>query len=338
MQSLRRVHPHWLGLVAAILALPSCGRIDDATRPLTDAALDVADAPVDLATICREWSVAYCHAEHVCSPAAFEQQMGEESACRTHYAQDCIGGASLPGILVADYVASQLCWTSRVARPDFVCRGYFSLFDLSRTTIPCEGETGHGTLANGSQCELSLQCASGHCDSPLTGCGTCADPVPVTLVPLGAMCDDFHVCESGTACRGTCRPIADRGESCIDAYCRYEELVCRDGTCVDWSHVGEPCSGPGDCIRGAGCDPVTKRCTPIPFLPAGAPCDPHSRDAAPIGDVCVHGFRCMSGRSGGPTCAPLPGLGEPCGDTGGSCQWPLGCVDGTCGEPVPVCL
>lgn len=123
-------------------------------------------------------------------------------------------------------------------------------------------------------------------------------------------------CERGLVCfGGFCQPACgvEAGESCADpnTICA-EGLQCVEQRCTLRPQAGEPCQN-GGCAEGLWCDPAD-------------PDKPICRSPAALGQACRGHDECESGNCPAGSCAPRPGLGEPCF---GSCADGLFCV-GTC--------
>lgn len=160
-----------------------------------------------------------------------------------------------------------------------------------------------GTLAEGSRCRASLECADG-----------------------------LRCFGSGTTDAGTCRKPPGRGAPCshsVDTLASYTGQVssearhpecagfCARRWCADLVPVGGACSVNVECGAGRHC--IDKKCADGPLPAIGQPCR---------GGLCAAGARCAAGK-----CAPPGGEGEECerdSDCMSTCDKPKGSSKGKC--------
>lgn len=197
--------------------------------------------------------------------------------------------------------------------------------DCADTSMTCVALPGDGApCLDGFACAAGLTCAD--------GVGTCA-PLP----GVGQTCAvGNRFCADGLGCRpsdNTCQPGPGLGQEC---YQNPPDYVCGAGLGCDFAATGSVCiavGGEGDacitdrtCSADTFCDFATLRCTAR--LAAGAACS--------AGNECQPGDECEL-RAAGPSCAPIPGRGEPCFSacSGGlTCKGPGGeCVPELCTIP-----
>lgn len=216
---------------------------------------------------------------------------------------------------------------------------------------PPDGQQSARTCAAGTTCVLSIctrrvdenepcdpagvPCAEGLVCSPEA---VCAPPGPMDA-PCAA---DLH-CEEGLVCApgGTCAPatalLAD-GEPCVEGSppCAGLCSVCRPDEdtswrCLDRGDVDDPCASLDHCREGLYCATDTSRCAPYRRL--GEACDGDDpcegglacTDQDPPGAPADAGVAPADGGVVGPTCRPLPAVGEACQPGG-----PYVCGEGTC--------
>ncbi len=169
-----------------------------------------------------------------------------------------------------------------------------------------------GTLADGSRCSSSEQCASTYCAvSDPSGCGVCTK----TVAPGGA-CSATDRCAKGARCTsGTCTTVV---YGSAGAACDSKALDCANGlycdstskTCKVPPGVGEPCTL--YCASGLTCDFAgTKTCYAPTIATAGQACGGTSKA------TCQSGLTCRSN-----VCAIITylGPGGDCSVTGTMCK------------------
>lgn len=141
----------------------------------------------------------------------------------------------------------------------------------------------------------------------------------------GAGCFDAIECQSGScdtsaACPGTCRAVADVGQSCVSTSCK-TGLFCNSmmtpATCVVLPTANQPCLGTR-CALGLYCDAGTCKAprTSGPCLQPGE---------------CALGTRCVGAMPPNTMgqCLAYKKLQEPCSDDT-DCASGLQCADGLC--------
>ncbi|HEX9736010.1 MAG TPA: hypothetical protein VGG06_28950 [Thermoanaerobaculia bacterium] len=176
---------------------------------------------------------------------------------------------------------------------------------LPKPAAACAGLL-QGTLAAGSACASSLECADGLYCRGLSqeGPGRCAAPA-AARAPCEAPADNLA---AFTASRGDPRHRECDGQ-------------CVRGRCLPFAAAGEPCSGRASCRPGLNC--LDGRCADRP-LPA-------------IGEPCAGGAGCGDGYCRDGVCAPVKERGEPCRlpfeCRAMACEKPAGSTDGVCGDP-----
>lgn len=204
-----------------------------------------------------------------------------------------------------------------------------------------------GTLADGTACGGDAQCQGGDCkkDSGSTGCGKCAQRIPV-----GGACGTSDAnCASGSTCvakgsaSGTCvaKTKLAEGEVCYDptkpasggpATCA-TGLTCKveSGTaagpikCAQRGATGAACTSESDCVTELGC--IAGKCGAL--LPDGAACTSSSNCAA--GACATDTKKCVPYQYGA--------AGAACNNdekrcARGSCSRTGGSSDGKCVDPI----
>ncbi len=209
-----------------------------------------------------------------------------------------------------------------------------------------------GTLAGGSACFSSLQCASNQCSGGKAGedglrCGVCAagpaaqvgeacsESAPLVRCAQGARCDSASKkCVDGTK-------ISGLGEDCGSSRRCVSGATCNGSgtayTCEAKATLGSSCATTGACVQGALCANDTKLCVAVPKLgeacvagssqcAGGARCDaasskcvesvalPASAACRQGESYCVEGASCLRtvATSSDGTCVVLQKAGEPC--------------------------
>jgi hypothetical protein len=121
----------------------------------------------------------------------------------------------------------------------FHCVGYEPDVTLGTCAAPAP---------SGGACNLPEDCASGlFCIANL-----CGGPSPA-----GGACQGVsRYCQQGLACDPAdynCRQPRYPGDACGDPGAFCQGSICRDGHCVDFAAIGEPCVYGNDCQLGLGC-------------------------------------------------------------------------------------
>lgn len=221
---------------------------------------------------------------------------------------------------------------------------------------PLDCQPPAGTLAEGSKCSSSDQCASTYCNTSgsTTGCGTCAKTVAV-----GGACTPSDRCVRGSSClSGTCTAPTYNGvggvcDSTVGQYCQ-TNLICDSATktCKELPKAGEACPS-YICATGFTCDGTTKTCFTPTKVGAGQPCGGTSKNVCdanltcksgvcavitwvkPGGDCSVAGTQCLHGSCLAATkvCPPVLADGAACDSTkpeAGICNDLASCIAGKC--------
>ena len=141
-------------------------------------------------------------------------------------------------------------------------------------------------------CRAPLACVAGRCTTP---------------VEPGSACDDDEDCAAPETCTGgTC---ALGGAEC-GASTPCQPVLAR--RCVPRGRDGEACIGDGGCERGLVCSGTPERpgvCRPPPG--PGESCAPGCVDGACFG-ICGEGAACDRSGPGSGTCIVAPDIGEAC--------------------------
>jgi hypothetical protein len=230
---------------------------------------------------------------------------------------------------------------------------------LDQPIGPCRFAT--GSLAVGSPCTSSVQCASGVCtsgeltaDGGQTVCGTCAATAAVgqpcggsqdcaanavcsnstcvayTSVGLGASCGQAVQCNPGLYCSeaATCTAQGGAGTSCVNDSDCTPPLVCPPSntalTCQSPGGAGAPCEISQDCASGLVCGEISNICGTATFATAGQACSEY------VG--CEVGACPFAGGTIGGVCPTVIADGQPCDETDATttCDTFASCEGGTC--------
>ena len=286
-----------------------------------------------------------CHAANI-PPATAE-------SLRTRYVADCVATLALKG-MTRTSANVEACAAATEAE---ACGAAWQILPacLERP----------GELETGAACNVSAQCASGHCQlgERGKGCGKCVD-TPAE----GEECKaDGSGCEPGTFCTGesgsnrlTCKRVryVESGAPCngFDLQCPAGS-VCVTGedgasSCVA-GELGAPCRVDVSCGPGLFCNDVTWSCLAFSGegegcgqarrCAAGLDCDRVTRTCVALtfaepGESCGRGVTCREGicgqGTGTPTCPEIVEDGEPClVGAHMTCRAPAACIGGACVMP-----
>lgn len=254
---------------------------DPSLRCVGDLLSGTCRAPVGEGGACG--ATAECAVGLVCSGGACAA--GDESRCSCGASRRCEPTAwSCQPRRAAD----ERCSETRECAPDLACSE--SGVCVAR---PIEGESCGPSL---EPCAPSLACR-------LEGVGGTCVPAPSDGEACGPVGDDWQpVCAGELVCSVAgyvCAAPQPEGGACeLHEDCA-AGLRCVDGTCSTGLREGESCSVSAPaCAEGLFCDREVCRAA----FDDGAHCDSFR--------PCVH--QCLPDATGGGTCAPAPGLGDPC--------------------------
>ncbi len=286
----------------------------------------------DLDATCDAFATTLCAYRARCttSLAYFKSQ----ASCVAVEKAACMNEAQLPGTAMT----AGAVWLATKAYSTETCL----LQDVSAdTSCPATG-----TLADGTACAASFQCASGYCKSVVGtySCGQCA-----SLVAESGSCEKNADCASGLWCnKGTCAKTTADGAACqVTDECN-DRSLCSGGKCTPSGEfsksAGESCQADWQCVRGLACVQFT--CAEPVFASQGESCGMDSRcgnglicdqgTCAPYvpGASCSSSMSCLMGQyCNGGTCVDQGELGGACAINGldDDCVLGLTCVFKKCG-------
>ena len=316
---------------------PACVRWFDATLSWSER----CGVPVTSLTIGESRRLHY---ETVCERALFSRGAARarqylESCAEKLEARECSGGE----LLDCEPLPGELADGAGCAY-DLQCQSGFCKHELafgSDESVPrvqtcgtCTARIAIGDTCNEARldkCAYGSQCVDFICDTLAAPEGrrcasssACAPDLRCErLVPTGARCErrlSFGAacsssvqCASGLACAGA------SGAGDVDG----GPLDTPAGTCRELLQ-GEHCTSKRGCARGLGCDPDTRRCTPIKYVSKDEACDENVRRCK--SGLCVHTNVFL-------TTDPLPIYGACFAhlDDGAPCSNPIEC------EPPAIC-
>lgn len=261
---------------AVLIFVSACGnRVEsapDAGTPRPDTSI----APSDAASNENEKIVAACAAQasarcrDIATCAGATERYASEADCRAQVALHCSLRATLPGVV--EPVRTIEACTAALEKAG--CDPERRSWALRRS---CGGWPGfRGSLPTGAPCVAHEQCATGACQVPAGGCGTCID-----VALLGESCATKG-CWSGLAPRWICdlssnlcvfRYAIAVGDACGPgvADC-VDGLDCRDGRCaLGVGKRGDACGPGAACGRGMFC--LDDICHDVAFVGPGEVCD-----------------------------------------------------------------
>jgi len=290
----------------------------------------VACSSVSASQACDDLATAICNKLQECASPLLTAYYGDTTTCAKRAALSCNQSLALTNTSDTPSLAE----TCSQAYANLSCS------DAFQNNPPKACQHGAGPLTAGSPCGTSGQCASNVCVTGTNGCGTCG-----TAATAGAACKASSDCGAGLVCAADasanlrCVAPAGSGQDCNDTPCQVG-LQCTGASgakkCATPLAAGSACDPtvqPCDGAAGFYCNPLQKRCSPIKFAAAGAPC---GYDTA-TGDLtsCSQGF--CSQPLGQGTCIGDAADGAACDTTNGpGCLPPATCNNGTCTVTDPV--
>ena len=227
-----------------------------------------------------------------------------------------------------------------------VCSGAPAGMCSERSSMGCDENIGCGNLeqcfvpracsprlAESAPCKSDRECAATlYCDSTS---GTClVRPGQDAACGNGSTCAEGLGCDPSGAENPKCLALPGDGQPCAlgaqgPLLCA-EGLGCTDGVCGVLPGEGAPCTSDSRCAAGFACDFTAKgsvcvkpkalgdACQNDQVCPASAHCGASGTceaDAAD-GSPCSQGNECSGlcggDESGGFSCGPVPGQGDPC--------------------------
>ena len=122
--------------------------------------------------------------------------------------------------------------------PGLHCVGYSADMTLGTCAAPV---TSGGECVMDADCTADLRCINGVCSTPS---------------PVAGACESTSDCQQGLTCPYDdfkCRQPRYPGDACGDPDAACVQSICRDGHCVDFAAIGQPCVTGSDCQLGLGC-------------------------------------------------------------------------------------
>ena len=348
---LARLLPSLVLLFAACGSSP--GKAPDAGAT-SDAA---ADSPgLTALRACMDVATAQCNKRATCSDNfGISRVFGSSSVCEMRLAAECV--ASLAATGTAATPQSREACASDLATADYSCTDLFDNSPTATCTPPM------GSLASGTACGASAQCASTWCDVGKDQvCGTC-QPLPT----VGASCAVDADCGRGLACAvpagmttGQCAAYVPANGACLAGKnpcaaglsCVGENVAAGTmGTCQpDGSTVGATCDSTRktlpacDAALGLACIPsgagmTTGTCQAIMLVAANQTCGAIGTPTTAVAE-CAGGGLCVkaSSTSRTGTCVAPAADGAACDSVAGPpCLAPARCVPTSAGSTAGTC-
>jgi hypothetical protein len=244
---------------------------------------------------------SYCAKLQECSTFVMSVAFGNQTTCKARWILNCMPNFGAPG------TSATPARTSACAQsiPALSCATFLG-GDLGSACA-----TAAGTVANGAACGDDAQCVSTFCAKS-----------------VNAIC-------------GTCQPVTNVGDPCVQGSCSVStNTVCPAGTssCVKpkAGKVGDPCVGQEECDVGhqVGCNTATsKQC--IALTLATGTCGANNPLNPTSVAVCGNGGTCSGPFAGSCTAAAADGATCSTSDTGAHCVQPARCVGSKCVLPDP---
>jgi hypothetical protein len=269
--------------------------------------------PITAESACVAYSAAYCQKQKECAPEVFASAYGSSEVCIRQTRYLC-PWTFVPGSGDSPTVTSNCAATISAAS----CANF-------NHNEACT--LARGTLANGSPCQLDLQCDSGRCSRPADpSCGVCRAPSA-----KGDPCSDSDACGGdGLACdfstnSSVCKAVRKAGESCADTLdlCEFQSFCNPQGMCESTKAAGAPCASTDQCQWEIGLVCLSdSRCGPWRLVGRGETCD--GNDVSCLGgSVCnLTTMKCEAYALDGQPCTPP--------DNSAGCEFGLTCVAGKC--------
>jgi hypothetical protein len=224
---------------------------------------------------CADSAIARCAQNDKCTNNVSDKnKYGDETTCVSRLTAQCVKNLGAPGTGATPATVESCAQ----AIPMEMCSAYLGN-DPDDSCLPPMG-----TVANGSACGLSAQCASTYCQIPAHGsCGVCAN-VPMA----GDACGPTGECggRGGLVCQndvcvaqGALNAACDKDNPCgPDLSCVGAKAGTKGACTAPVAMVGATCdpnklTGPGcDNTLGLYCSPATKQCVAVTFATDGQPC------------------------------------------------------------------
>jgi hypothetical protein len=261
------------------------------------------DATAEEQQSCTNFADAFCNRLQTCSSFVMTVLYGDAATCKQRWTLSCLPNYNLRGTSAAPAKTNMCAQTLTALACD-----KFLLADFGAACNPAAG-----TLAQGAACGDDAQCASTFC------------------------------ARSPTSVCGTCQPVTNPGDPCVQGSCSVStNTICpaNTTTCVKpkAGQVGDACVGQEECDVGhqVGCNTATsKQCIAL-MLSSGGTCGANGNPLNPTSvTVCPAGGTCSLPLAG--MCTPFAADGQNCSttDTGAHCMQPAKCVGGRCVVPDP---
>lgn len=300
----------------------------------SDASLDAASSAigndaggsVTADQVATDLTASFCGRYAACLPLALQTIYGGLAPCEMRLKPVFASWVGAPGV-VASLAAMDSC---AAVQNTMTCADFLS----NVTPAACNLS---GSLAAGTACGASWQCASSYCQLAVqAACGVCGSPAP-----LDGGCALDTDCANGLICNGAqCITPGQPGEPCLDQGECLRTLGCSGGVCVTPTGAGSTCDDSNGYGITAGCDWAsglycTGTCVLTEVADAGEPCSYPSPGVPLIG--CNQGQICSvaSGARTG-TCPAPAAEGQSCTiiPNTSNCLPPAVCANGTCQTPI----
>lgn len=278
---------------------------------------------------CGNLVSAYCNKFNECSPDEITGEFGDVSGCVSRTSLSCAGFDQLPGT----------SWTPEKIQGCTAVINASTCQDLTQGITSDACKTGPGSLANGSPCGDSAQCAGGSCNkspssdagasAPNVFCGVCATAAPPCRD--AGTCSGTQRCVYDSTSGYSCVTLAAEGAACAAGMPCASGLTCKSNVCAKRGGKDSPCQTSSDCDSSLGLYCIGATCQKPTLVGAGQACPyPGSR--------CSAGLDCISSYSadGGSTSACVAHAEDkaPCDDgKGPRCLSPARCLNGVCTVP-----
>jgi hypothetical protein len=272
---------------------------------------------------CTTMAQALCTRLGECAPVGVPLFYGDMATCVERAKLGCSKEQEVPDI-------------SRTAANIVACADAASVTscdDLLANIFPAACHIKPGVRIDGEGCGSSMQCASTHCEKPMSDCGVCA-----ARSPVNGTCSSDDGCAVGLVCAANkCVMPGGTGAICDAARpCRGNLYCSSAGTCAARAPVGTACGGDAnicDIFHGAGCNPfapqASRTCEMISVAKGGQACGIINSALT----LCVQGNQCAGATLLQPgVCASPAADGQAC-DNNVHCLPPANCVNGLCRLP-----
>jgi hypothetical protein len=286
-------------------ASSDAGAADDPRRPAAEAA-------------CAARAQAYCDKLVSCFGVVVASVYGDVTRCAERVSLACV-----PTILAnGSQTTADDVRACAAAIPGAACD---AMFETNAPPAACRPKPGTLTAARGATCAFDAQCAGARCPEGPGGCGVCS-----ARSAEGGDCRITHDCDYGLLCAksGKCRAPGAVSSTCGDDAPCAPPAGCLQGSCIAAVERGEICDAQVDLCdpyRGLYCDPIARRCAPVPVVSPGHDC---SSTMTPT--ICAASSSCTR-VNGSDVCVLAATDGAACdGARGPLCTPPAICNQGRC--------